>query len=390
MGLTADRLAWLRSAAAVRARCSQVWDLADADALPGMRLHPEAWPTVMTAVAEEVLRTHPDGEVPIHGRLNHLRGDGWDLAAPLLANGGAAAVDAVVVSVLLDAGAGPRWAFDDPVAGTVARSEGLAVAAHRMVEAGTLSGRGHPGVVDAEGLLAVDERTLLRAFHVTTARPLTGVAGRASLLHALGRILRQRGADRVSELVLADLRPHPSVAAADLLAWILHTFADLWPGRLRLGEANLGDTWTHPALAGEDPIDALVPLHKLSQWMAYSLVEPLQAWGSTVTDLAALTGLAEYRNGGMLVDLGLLSPRTPPAAPLPPGDPLVVEWRALTVAALDRIADELPRHLPPSHQGLGLAQVLEAGTWSLGRRLAAARRPGATPPIAVTSDGTVF
>ena len=56
-----------------------------------------------------------------------------------------------------------------------------------------------------------------------------------------------------------------------------------------------------------------MPLHKLSQWLAYSLIEPLQAAGIVVTDIDGLTGLAEYRNGGLLVDTGVLVLRDPAA-----------------------------------------------------------------------------
>jgi hypothetical protein len=72
------------------------------------------------------------------------------------------------------------------------------------------------------------------------------------------------------------------------------------------------------------------------------------------------------------------------------GGPVVVEWRALTVALLDRTADEVRRHLGLSAAELPLARVLEAGTWAAGRQIAAERRPGGGPPIEVDSDGTVF
>ncbi len=52
-----------------------------------------------------------------------------------------------------------------------------------------------------------------------------------------------------------------------------------------------------------------MPFHKLSQWLAYSLLEPLEAAGLAVTDLDELTGLPEYRNGGLLLDLGVLVPQ---------------------------------------------------------------------------------
>jgi hypothetical protein len=72
------------------------------------------------------------------------------------------------------------------------------------------------------------------------------------------------------------------------------------------------------------------------------------------------------------------------------GSPLIVEWRGLTVALLDRTAEEVRRRLGMSAAELPLAKVLEAGTWLAGRQLAAERRPDGGPPIQVDSDGTVF
>ena len=68
---------------------------------------------------------------------------------------------------------------------------------------------------------------------------------------------------------------------------------------------------------------------------------------------------------------------------------LVVEWRALTIALLDRLAAELRRRLGLDAERLPLAKVLEGGTWAAGRRLAAELRQGA-PPLVVESDGTLF
>ena len=135
-----------------------------------------------------------------------------------------------------------------------------------------------------------------------------------------------------------------------------------------------------------------MPFHKLSQWLAYSLVEPLEEAGTRVVDLDALTGLPEYRNGGLLVDCGALrvKRRELLTTPLPPGDEAVVEWRALTVALLDDIAAHVRLHLGLDAEALPLVKVLEGGTWLAGRRLAAQRRAGGAPPIAVASDGTVF
>jgi len=138
--------------------------------------------------------------------------------------------------------------------------------------------------------------------------------------------------------------------------------------------------------------DGYVPFHKLSQWLAYSLIEPLEEAGFRVDHVDALTGLAEYRNGGLMIDSGLLEPLDPGllSRALPVDAEPVVEWRALTVALLDRIADGVRARLGLSPEALPLAKVLEGGTWAAGRRLAEARRAGGAPPLHIESDGTVF
>ena len=57
---------------------------------------------------------------------------------------------------------------------------------------------------------------------------------------------------------------------------------------------------------------------------------------------------------------------------------------------LDRIGEHVRLHLGMDATRLPLVKILEGGTWFAGRMLAAERRPGGGPPIAVKSDGTVF
>jgi hypothetical protein len=118
---------------------------------------------------------------------------------------------------------------------------------------------------------------------------------------------------------------------------------------------------------------------------------PLESAGVVVTDVGELTGLAEYRNGGLFLDTGVIVPKHPAIvrAVYAAGSELVVEWRALTVALLDRLAAELRVRLGLDAESLPLAKVLEGGTWAAGRRLASELRKGA-PPLAVESDGTLF
>ena len=173
---------------------------------------------------------------------------------------------------------------------------------------------------------------------------------------------------------------------------LLQHLGPIWPSRLTLGGIALGDCWQHPALTTADATNGLVPLHKLSQWLAYSLIEPLQTAGISVTDIDGLTGLAEYRNGGLFIDTGVLAFRDADAAQREHevASPLVVEWRALTVALLDRLADGLRHRL--EHR----CHVAAAGENSPGRHLgggpmlARERRADASPPVKIISDGTVF
>ncbi len=148
---------------------------------------------------------------------------------------------------------------------------------------------------------------------------------------------------------------------------------------------NLGDVWTHPAVGR-------VPFHKLSQWLTYSLLEPLEWSGAAITGVGELTGLAEYRNGGLFVDGGVLVPRREAILreEHEVASEVVVEWRALTVALLDRTAARVREALGLTAEELPLANVLEGGTWRAGRELAAEMRAGGGPPLRVRSDGTVF
>ena len=70
---------------------------------------------------------------------------------------------------------------------------------------------------------------------------------------------------------------------------------------------------------------------------------------------------------------------------------MVVEWRALTVALLDKIGAGVREKLGMTIDELPLVKVLEAGTWKAGREIAATKRPASKgPPIKIISDGTVF
>ena len=249
---------------------------------------------------------------------------------------------------------------------------------------------------------ALGTATLAQGFQVAADNPLVGLDGRAALLRRLGAVAAATPAvfgtparlGHLYDYLVAHAR-EGAITAGFLLATLLRALGPVWPPRQVLDGVALGDCWRHPAARAAnpaDPTDGYVPFHKLTQWLAYSLLEPLEEAGLAVTGLDELTGLPEYRNGGLLLDLGVLVPqdadflRRTHAV----GDEAVVEWRALTVIALDRIAAAVREVLGVSAQAFPLARVLEGGTWAAGRRIAAERREGGTPPVSIDSDGTVF
>lgn len=381
----------------------------------------------LDAAARLVARiTHerfPDLRVPLHSRWRHFEAGGVDRSGqlarrlvgtdsppPAVVTGGLAArIDLCVVSVLLDAGAGPHWRFVDSAGRVHRRSEALAVASFEAFMQGLFSGTpSSPLRADTACLETLTARELAQALQHQEANPLAGIEGRTALLNRLGGTLRAQGLERPADLyrpllqpVMAaryDLSPdatRPAIDATDLLQATVRGLGPVWPLARESPDGIRGDLWPHPAAqdetaeAGASP--GWVPFHKLSQWLCYSLIEPIREAGLQVTGLEALTGLPEYRNGGLLVDTGVLRLRDPSAARRiwTPGDELVIEWRAMTVNLLDKLGVEVRALLGESARHLPLASILEGGSWAAGRRLAAERRDG-RPPIEVDSGASVF
>jgi hypothetical protein len=430
-------LARLRDSATIRARCAQVTDAVRAGESPHFTLDDARVDEVADRIATLTLQRFPALAIPYHSRWRHFEAGGVDRKLELdrrigdrsQAAQARARIDLALVSVLLDAGAGPQWRYREAETGlTLARSEGLGVASFRAFLDGAFSSEpGDPLRVDARALAALDAVALARIFQVDASNPLVGLDGRATLLRRLAQALRERpqvfGGDGQPGQLFDALTHHPhaprlqgrhalptpmrhQIAAPHILRALLDAFSDIWPSGQRISLDGqvlaLGDAWPHTA-AGADAGDASagwLPFHKLSQWLTYSLVEPFEGAGVTVSQLDGLTGLPEYRNGGLLLDAGVIVPRGAEWArrSLTPADPWVIEWRALTVALLDelapqvrqRLAAAVPAELAERALVLPLACLLEGGSWAAGRAMAAELRPGGPPPVTIVSDGTVF
>lgn len=400
---------YLLSARAVRERSALLFDRIEDGTSSNFAFVPDALPKIADRVATVTRERYPDLAVPLHARFRHFEVGGLDRFASLAAarewtspeEAARAMGDLAIVSVLLDAGAGPTWRYREAATGEVAgRSEGLALASFAMFAAGSFSAvPADPLRVDAAALETITAEEFADGFQIEADNPLDGADGRRDLLAKLAEATRL-----APDLFASEDDPRPgglidalaaeaedgTLPASAILEAVLEGLGPIWPSRLSLGGVPLGDAWTHPALAEPGPGGDIVPFHKLSTWLSLSLIEPLVVRGIDVTDLDRLPGLAEYRNGGLFVDGGALKVLAPPAAPLPVDDPLIVEWRAATVTLLDRLAPMVRERLGTTPEALPLAAILEGGTWATGRLLAAEARPDRSPPIAIVSDGTVF
>lgn len=418
----------LRSLESIRDRCGRVLALA----LKGKSKHFDVdmskLPALVDFVADVTRRNYGDNlaAIPYHSRMRHLNMAEVEAIAakwpvdPI--EKVRRIIDLVTVSVLLDAGAGPAWSYVDADGKRTARSEGLAAASQAMFFDGIFSSDAAlPHRVNSLGLKNLSLKALEKGFQVSHHNPMIGVDGRHGILQRLGAALEANpeffGTEcprpgNVVDYVLKHLTPAagaPAVGGAGAAAvaagstvsirvlWkaVIEGLESIWPSTH--ASVRRGDVWVYsPLKVIGVALSDLVPFHKLSQWLTYSLLEPLESLGVTFTDMDLMTGLAEYRNGGLFVDGGVLVPKDRDRELITArtefdiGTELVVEWRALTIVLLDKLAEGLRAKLGLTADQLPLAKVLQGGTWAAGREIAKSKRPDGSSPIPLRSDGTVF
>jgi hypothetical protein len=365
-----------------------------------------ALPATADLVSAMCRENYPNLNIPFHSRWSHFNVGGIERQSNIESSlkgldsveRARSLFDLVVVSVLLDAGAGMKWRYVEPsTQKTWSRSEGLAVASLDFAASGQLSSiKTQPLRVDATALDSLLFSDFSQAFQIRVDNPLSGDQGRFALLKNIGTALKNNpeffAEPRLGSLIDYFLIKFPTklIRARDVLTGLQRSLGSIWPGRIEIAGFNLGDVWAYQPLGAG--IDSYVPFHKLVQWLTYSVIYPLEVAGFKVTGFEELSGLAEYRNGGLLVDSGVLKLREPLMADKQHlvDSELVIEWRALTLALLDELAPLVRNRLKKSEQELPLGKILEGGTWWAGRRLATQKRQDGGPPIRVQSDGTVF
>ncbi len=411
----------LRTTRAVRERCGQLLDRA--------RLGHSAWFEVdeaaLPALADRLAETAPHVERAHRGLpyafwrhldagLPRWRATLDPLTAALPPGEQAHAwVDLAALGALaIDPGRdGPAgWAYTDvtearhawqprraPGGRRLAGPAGLACALFHAFTAGLFSGRpDRPCQADALGLRAVVDDRLAQAFQVHPGNPLPGLPALAIQLRRLGEILSEQAevfGDEGRPAGLFDLLvtpyglgvpPTADVDAHDLLSQLLATLCPVLAGTPSPGGIALGDCWRHPAVRGPGPSDGWVPFHERLQWMARSLLAPFEWAGVHTRGLAGLTPLAHAAHGSLLLDAGVLRLRNPALATTAwrPGDEIVVEWRALTVALVERAWTQAR-----AATGTGAATDFEGVSTQAGLELARQLRAG-RPALAVGGTGT--
>ncbi|KAK9413953.1 hypothetical protein SUNI508_11405 [Seiridium unicorne] len=454
-----DPAAYLRSLGAVRERSKIVTEKVLSNTLTHFDVDMSKFSDVTSFVCGIIKRDYdaPFTSIPPHGRHQHFSVGGRDRIANLLTTFSdidasekcRRLIDLFLVSVLLDAGAGTSWTFKSAENGRIyRRSEGLAIASLEMYKSGLFSGdASNKFQVDKNGLRRLTVSQLAKGMQSGPGNELAGIEGRAELLIKLGDALDQKreyfGDNGRPGNMIDYLLSHPTTQASSMpivvlpVLWnlLMNGLGPIWPARTAIDGVSLGDAWpcssmpqttTQPSSPSFSPFpnsqpptaawESILPFHKLTQWLCYSLMQPMHSLLKIhFAGAEMLTGLPEYRNGGLFIDLGVLilkkddvdrglqhytdycrrkNTKGIEVAPMfEPSDDVIVEWRGATIGLLDRLLVDVNRALTRELNGgeLTLPQLLEAGSWKGGREIAEVSRPNTKePPILIDSDGTVF
>ena len=399
VNIARDAITFLRDPVTIRQRSQQLFKRALENHSDFFKIDLNALDQCCEFVLSNAKQQYPNFDVPFHSRFRHYEMDNISRLSQLKTP--QQQFELIIISVLLDAGAGTKWQFFESSSGKYyGRSEGLALAALEMYQQGYFSKTGNIQA-DSEGLAQITPEKIAQGMQHSEGNPLLGLEGRASLVRNIANIMQQKPNIFGKTQCLGDFYDHllatakideNTIDAKQVLLEVLETFADIWPGRIILEDTNLGDVWQHSAIEGEGLTNGLIPFHKLSQWLTYSLLEPFINQGFQLTNLDLLTGLAEYRNGGLFVDTNVIALKDNELYQHKhqPDSALIIEWRALTICLLDDLWQKALQLLGKDQTTLPLVSFLEAGTWKAGRIIAKQKRDDASPPIAIQSDGTVF
>ncbi|GAA5801190.1 hypothetical protein HPULCUR_006633 [Helicostylum pulchrum] len=424
---------YLLSLRAVRERCFKVQEAAVKSKLNHFDIDESKLQDMAQFIISFIKRDYDDpSQIPAYGRWRHFDVGGRPRLQTLINSWSSTGTDAteqtrrvldlMVVAVLLDIDPGQNnWSFREKISNRVyKRREGIAVAILEMFNSGLFSiNPNQPHRVDAEALSNLTVDKLLTGFQTES---MNGLDQRIELLKHLAKTLQDRPDYFGGELghvprpgnMMDYLLSHPTTIKTrkgplihlETLWPVVYEIGELWTvsqEKTRGGTLGLGDVWPCPSLGDNQ----FVPFHKLSQWLVYSLIEPMEKlMGAIIEGTEQLTPLPDYSNGGLLIDTGFITlkktdyergitnyrensllPGQPKIEMIPTfemSDPVVIEWRALTIAYLDLVAERVRSTMKLSKKTLSLTQLIEGGITSAGKELAEISRPNTQqPPILI-------
>jgi hypothetical protein len=381
----------------IRERANLIYKLGLEGKLKFFNINEDVIDDAAKLVADTTKSNYPNLDVPYHSRWRHFEVVEGSLYKEILQvlsglnrnESLKRKVELVFISSLLDAGAGSTWQYE--LDGKIySRSEGLAVATMKMYLDGQMSSVNDPCGIGGKGLLSISESEFCASFQVTDSNPLVGVKNRVSIMHSIGKALQDTKHDSLFDAIFPDIELDATqVSMNNIFQDLLMFLVPLLPESKKVNNISLGDVGNHQSLCSDNNPLGLIPFHKLSQWICYSLIEPFTDGGLEVVDVDSLTGLPEYRNGGLFSDIGVLTLKEPSDASKAwkLSSEFIVEWRALTVVLLDITRLKVAKLLG---KDLSMGMLLQGGTWSAGRGLAAKKREDLSGPYILDSQGTIF
>ncbi|KAI7907117.1 uncharacterized protein BX663DRAFT_465562 [Cokeromyces recurvatus] len=422
---------FLLSLGSVRERCFKVHEAATRNRLKHFDIDQSKLEEMVQFVVSIIKRDYDNpSDIPLYGRWRHFDIGGrrrldnliqtWASVGQDTIEQTRKLIDILVIACLMDMKPCQAWSYTEHSTGRVfKRKDGIAIAILDMFIKGFFSNDpAQPHRVDSEALLNLSFDTLCKELQFNDDNSFVDIEVRFEALKNLGSVLQNRtdyfgnNIRRPGNLI-DYLLDHPTtiktkkgpLISIETLWPVVQEMGELWAAEEnRGGTSGLGDVW--PCTAIHDDSN-LVSFHKLSQWIIYSVIEPMEKLlGATIEGTDLLTPLPDYCNGGFLIDTGFLTlkpvdyergiknyqansllpyqPKVEVAPMFDMSDPVVTEWRALTVAYLDLIADRVRQTLRLSKKFLSLSQLIQGGTWSAGRELAEISRPNThEPPIVI-------
>ncbi|KAI7904272.1 uncharacterized protein BX663DRAFT_530376 [Cokeromyces recurvatus] len=423
---------YLSSLQAVRERCFKVQEIAVKNKLHHFNIDSSKLQDIVQLVISLLKRDYYDFDsqqlqIPSHGRWRHFDAGGCARIQALLIDPWTKMgvdsleqtrriLDLFVIAVLLDLDPSQGYSYQESTHHRIYKKrEGMAIAILEMFMNGVFSiNPEEPHRVDSEALMQLTLDDLLSGLK-TTSDELIGIEDRFELLKHLAQVLQvrtdyfggQEGFMPRPGNMMDYLLNHPTTIKTKKGPLI--RLETLWPIVFEMGELwtvqsdySNGDVWS---CCSNDNL--LVPIHKLSQWMIYTLIEPMEKLlGAVIEGTEQLTPLPDYANGGLLIDTGLITLKSQdyergienyrqhtnllgqskvemiPMFDI--SDSAIIEWRALTIAYLDLVCDRVRAALKLTRKALSLTQLIEGGTTSAGRELAELSRPNTQqPPILI-------